>query len=317
MTDNTLTMKTAFAGKVEINIKQVKKLTTKNRYYIQLSNGKEATGRLSLSENGQQQLTDTDSGTIALDQTRIISMWTLDEKQPVDEQIEYLRGRHAQLNDPWRGNIALGMQGAHGNTERFGVQGRGELYRETKLNRLSLYLEGTYQEDSGDETANQTLAGILLEHDFTDRWFSFAGADFERDEFENLDLRVIATTGVGYFFVRRPYLDFKGRAGAGYQYENFSDGTTQEEPLGELGYDLRYDANSWLRLLHDLTFYPAFTDLTEDFRVVTNLGVEMPLGNSRAWKLRANVRNQYDNQPEADVENLDTTYQLNLLYDWK
>ncbi len=36
-----------------------------------------------------------------------------------------------------------------------------------------------------------------------------------------------------------------------------------------------------------------------------------------AWKVRLSVRNQYDNVPRPGIEKLDTSYLLNLVYDWE
>lgn len=42
----------------------------------------------------------------------------------------------------------------------------------------------------------------------------------------------------------------------------------------------------------------------------------MPIGNTESWKLRLNLRNQYDSQPRPGIEELDTVYSLNLVYDF-
>lgn len=345
--NKTLTIQTAFAGEVQIDMDSIETLIADRKHFVELESGDRIAGQLAVTPGGQQQLAGTAFGAIKLDTSRINALWAMNEKRPTmdklkqghqqevaqlkqshEQQVKELKSDHkkdinqlqetnARLEDPWSGNLALGLNGARGNTERFGVQGRGELYRETRFDRLSLYLESNYQSEDGSKTVDEQLAGARLERDFTDRWFAFGNTDFEIDEFENLDLRALATTGIGYFFIREEDLQFKGRAGVGYQFESFSDGTTNKDPLGQLGYDVVYKPNGWLKLLHDLTFYPSFTDPSQDYRIVTNFAGEMPVGLSDAWKLRAGVRSQYDNQPAAGAESTDTTYQLNLVYDWK
>lgn len=346
ISENTLKLDTEFAGPLEIELDRVDGITTASKRFIELDSGDRISGTLELAEDGRQRLTNTAFGDIDLDTRRISALWSTDSERPVLEKVkreheqeiaaleqsreqqvttlqsdyeaelQQMQERTAKLEDPWSGNIAFGLLGASGNTERFGIQGRGELFRETSFDRLALYMEGTFQEEGGNQTANEVLAGALLERDISDRWFAYGSADFEIDEFENLDLRALVTTGLGYFFVREQNFEFKGRAGLGYQFESFSDGTTSEEPIGLVGYDLRYDYNSWLRFLHDLTYYPAFTDPAADYRVVTNFAGEMPLGGGD-WSLRAGIRNQYDAMPAVGVKNTDTTYQFNVVYDWE
>ncbi len=345
--NDTLVMDTAFAGEVEITLNKINRLSTDEKRFVQLDSGDRIAGQLVINEEGQQQIAGTSFGTVDIDTARINGLWDTDEKRPIMGQLEQehqqevaelkenqeqkvqqlksdyetevqkLRERRDELEDPWSGSLAFGLQGARGNTQRFGIQGRADVYRETDFDRLALYLESNYQSEDSSKTVDEQLAGALLEHDITKRLFAYGQTDFEIDEFENLDLRALATTGLGYFFIRQPDLKFKGRAGIGYQFESFSDGTTNKEPTGQLGYDVDYTYNSWINVFHNLTYYPAFTDPAEDYRIVTNLGGELPLTEGKAWKLRANVRNQYDNQPAAGVENTDTTYQLNLVYDWK
>ena len=345
--NDELIMQTSFAGEITIALERISKLTTDSKHYVQLDSGDRIAGRLTIGKDGQQRLTDTAFGSIDLDTQRINGLWSLNERRPVmdaveqehqqevaqlresheqevkqlksdyKQDIEQLESKTAKLEDPWSGNLAFGLNGARGNTERFGVQGRGELFRKTEFDRLSLYLESNYQSEDGSKTVDEQLAGARLERDFTDRWFVFGNTDFEIDEFEKLDLRALAITGVGYFFIREETMELKGRGGAGYQFESFSDGTSNKDPLAQAGYDFMYKPNGWLKLLHDLTYYTSFNSPAEDFRVVTNFTAEMPLGQSDFWKLRAGMRNQYDNQPAAGAESNDTTYQLNLVYDWQ
>jgi len=166
------------------------------------------------------------------------------------------------------------------------------------------------------QTVNQKLAGVSLERDINEQWFARGAADFEIDKFENLDLRAITTASLGRFFIREDALKFKGFAGLGYRFESYTDGTTEKDPTGVLGYDVKYKLNSKLSLFHDLTYYPSFDSPSENYLVVTNFGGEMPITEKEDWKLRAGLRSKYNSQPADDAESTDTTYQMNLVYDW-
>ena len=87
------------------------------------------------------------------------------------------------LFSEWTGNIAFGLYGSSGNTERVNLRGEVDGTRETDKN-LSRFL-GTYSyaKDDGEESENK--GQFLVENDFKledSKWFLFArGQLHERD----------------------------------------------------------------------------------------------------------------------------------------
>ncbi|WP_417511264.1 DUF481 domain-containing protein [Methylophaga sp.] len=342
-----LIMDTAFANEVTIDYARVSQITTDKKYLIELDSRDRIVGQLSVDNNGQAQLTNTAFGNVDIDPKNIKNVWATDatkpqilavqqeyqdeietikadkEKEVEDIKTSYetainaLREERNRLRDPWSGSIAMGVTGASGNTNRFGAHGRGELNRETDAERMNLYMEINFQKEDGEQTANQKLAGLSLERDISEMWFARGSADFEIDEFEELDLRAIAAASLGRFFIREDDLKFKGFAGLGYRFESYSDGTKDKDPTGVLGYDVKYKMNSKLSLFHDLTYYPSFSSPGTNYLIVTNFGGEMPITEKEDWKLRASLRSKYNSQPAEDAETTDTTYQMNLVYDWE
>lgn len=83
------------------------------------------------------------------------------------------------------------------------------------------------------------------------------------------------------------------------------------------GYEVDYKLNNRMRLFHDTTYFPSFSSPGSNYLLITNFGGELPITNDEAWKLRASLRSQYNSQPQADAKNTDTSYRLNLVYDWQ
>ena len=344
--NNQLVMDTAFADEVTIDFSKVSELSTDQKYMIQLDSSDRLVGQIVRNDNGQHQLTQTAFGDVPLDPAKIESLWATDTAKPqvaeleqqyeqklteaetakqqeieqmqaaYESQLQQVRTENEALKDPWSGNLAIGVQGASGNTDRFAATGRGELYRETEAERMAMYLEINYAKEDDEQTENEKLAGIALERDISENYFARGSADFEIDDFEELDLRAITTASIGCFFIREEDLIFKGFAGIGYRFESYTDGTTEKDPTGVLGYDVDYKLNSRLSLFHDLTYYPSFSSPGQNYLLVTNFGGEMPITNDEAWKLRAALRSQYNSMPAPDAETTDTSYRLNLVYDW-
>ncbi|MDX1519585.1 MAG: DUF481 domain-containing protein, partial [Gammaproteobacteria bacterium] len=244
LSDNRLMMNTAFAKNLAIEKSNIAGITSTEKLVVTLESGDRLAGVLSYSEKDGQRLTRTSFGDIALDgQNKIAGIWhqgadnpelesTSKEheqavaelrkeheqevtriKQSYETELKQVKSENADLLDAWSGNIGLGISGKRGNTDTFAFQGRGEANMDTGVDRLMLYVEGDLQEQNDITTANEVLTGGTLEHDLTRRWFVFGSADFEKDEFEDLDLRGVVQSGFGYFFVREPHFYFKGLAG--------------------------------------------------------------------------------------------------------
>lgn len=343
--DGQLTINTAFADDVTIDYSRVSQLSTDKKYVVELNSRDRIVGQMTVDQNGQHKLTHTAFGTVNVDPANIRSVWATDTAKPqvaaVEEEyqqqiddikaskeqevaemkesyeqaINTIRQERDKLRDPWSGSLAMGVTGSSGNTKRFGAHGRGELNRETAQERMKMYFEINFQKEDGEQTVNEKLAGLSLERDITDMWFARGATDFEIDEFENLDLRAIASASLGRFFIREDDLKFKGFAGLGYRYEGYSDGTTRKDPTGVLGYAVDYHMNDHLKLFHDFTYYPSFSSPGKNYLIVTNFGGEMPLADEN-WKLRASVRAQHNSQPANDAKRTDTSYVMDLVYDW-
>lgn len=344
--DGQLIINTAFADDVTIDYSRVSQLSTDKKYIVELKSSDRIVGQLNVDQDGQHKLTQTAFGTVDVDPANIKSVWATDSAKPqtaaveaeYQQQIEDIKASKEQevaelkdsyeqalntirqerykLRDPWSGSLAFGATGSSGNTKRFGAHGRGDLHRETEKERMDLYFAINFQKEDGEQTVNEKLTGVSLERDISDMWFARGSADFEIDDFEELDLRAIATASLGRFFIREEGLKFKGWTGVGYRYEGYSDGTTKKDPTGVLGYAVNYRLNSHIKLFHDFSYYPSFSSPGKNYLIVTNFGGEMPLADEN-WKLRATARAQHNSQPGDDAERTDTTYQMDLVYDWE
>lgn len=345
--DGRLVIDTTFADAITIDYQRVERLTTDKKFMIELDSADRIVGKIAVDEDGQHQLTGTSFGNVALDPSRIISMWETGASQPqtvamqeeyelkiteveqekqqqaeqmqseYESEIQTLHQQKFELENPWTGNIAIGLQGASGNTDRQAATGRGELYRTTDAERMAMYFEINYAKENDEQTQNEKLAGISLERDISKLYYVRGSADFEIDDFEELDLRAITTASFGRFLIRNPGLVIKGFAGLGYRFESFTDGTNEKDPTAVLGYEVDYKLNNRMRLFHDTTYFPSFSSPGSNYLLITNFGGEMPITNDEAWKLRASLRSQYSSQPQADAKNNDTSYRLNLVYDWQ
>lgn len=326
MEHGMLHITTGFAGELQLRAGSIKGITLDDESLLTLSTGDQLTGSLSYDPGKGQKVQSGLVGSRKLKSgVTVTGIGAGGGTSPGSGAAAPAReggGSTGSLQpfkpvDPWSGSVAFGLNGSSGNTDRFSLHGRGEVRRETNGDRLMLYAQGDLQSEDGVTTAKEILAGGTIERDINRDWFVFGSADFEKDRFEDLELRSIANVGVGYFMARSDALKWKALAGAGYQHETFISDGVHEEGIISLGYDLSYNYSDWLKLMHKLTYFPSLSSPSDDYRLVSDLSAQVPLGNTRNWKLRFNLRNQYDNMPLPGIKRLDTTYSLSLVWDFE
>ena len=307
--DGELIVKTGFAGELTIDATKVQGITTAEPLNVELDSGERVIGTLKFVPGTGQRIASNTLGDRDIEAGRLAAMWGPDEDGPyvaaIKKDLEAARPK-------WSLEAAVGLDGQTGNSERVGVNGGVEIRRETEKDRTLLYAKARYAKEDGQDSAKEFIGGANMEVDLTERWFAWGNLEFEHDKFENLDLRSTATAGLGHFVIREEDHELKLRGGAGFQHEAFSDGTNEGEAVAEAGLDYRKDFGEWLSFVHHTTYYPTFAD-AQDFRLEIENALEMPLNGSEIWKLRAGVRNQYDNMPKSGVEELDTFYFLHLV----
>lgn len=311
--DGTYRFNTDFAGELEIPRDRVIGVVTDDAHTVTLENGDEIAVRLVYDEAEGQGLLSDRFGSRRLAPDAIAAVRELGAPDPA-----LVAAREKLAHDPWSGRLSLGIAGSSGNTDNRSINARAEALRETNGDRLSLSLRLFRQRDDGIRTEAETVGRARLERDFTERFFLFGETEAERDEFENIDLRFRATLGPGYFFIRGDEHELKGRLGLGYLHETYVDGGSDSGLVMTLGYDYMVVLWDWFRFTHELTVIPQIGDRpSENFRIDSLLGGEFPLGDGSPWRLRAEYRHQYDNNPEPGVEELDTTYLLNIVRDFE
>ncbi|MGB0515044.1 MAG: DUF481 domain-containing protein, partial [Wenzhouxiangellaceae bacterium] len=257
VTSERVILETEYAGTLEVLRSAIRGLVTDGATRVVLDSGERVIGRLQWNEQGGQRLRGDLIDTIALDPARIVALE--DPATPVAEQV--LADAEADRADAvWSSEISLAVSGASGNTDEFTATPRFTALRETEFDRLKLGLQGRFARQDGRETENEVIANASLERDFSERWFGLGALRLERDELENLDLRVNLDFGVGYFMIQEDHHEFKPRIGIGFQSESFTDDGTTENIVGVAGWDYRYDVNSRWRFTHVLDYRPTFTD---------------------------------------------------------
>lgn len=306
----SLEVETDFAGTLTIERDAIEGLATDEPVVITTEDGDEVEARLAYVPGEGQRIADSAFGTTTFELSRLSAVRGVGEPSPAEIRLAELREKRANL---WSGQLLVGLGGTSGNSESRSLNFGARARREAEDDRLYLSLLVNKAQQDGVESADEKLGTVRLERDFSRSFFLFAQTEAERDDFENIDFRSTTTLGPGYYFLQRPGHELKGRMGLGYEYISRIVGQDESEAVVTLGYDYLLDVSDWFQFTHNLTVIPQISDSPSDnFRVDSTLAVEAPLGGSPAWSLAAQYRHQYNNNPEPGVEDLDTSYLLNL-----
>lgn len=328
LSKDALEMETGFAGIVTIDPSLVEGLSTEAPALIALADGARVEGTLAYNAEKDAQHLETLSGEkIAIAPDELARITTLSEMPLTAAEADAATGTSLQTSPEraeessstparnWSLRNEFGMSGSSGNTDRVSFNGRTTAKYETPDSRLDLSLRARFAREDGSETENEIISRSRYERDFSEHWFAFGTIELERDEFEDLDLRSVLTAGTGVFLTKNTKQQLKLRGGAGYQRQKFMSAPTEDEGILSAGFDYMIALNSWLKFTHEFTVLPLVNDPLEDFRVESDAGLDIPVSNDKAWRIRLGLRNHFNNQPVPGNEELDTFYTISLAYD--
>lgn len=218
------------------------------------------------------------------------------------------------INPPgikWTGSLRAAAQLSRGNTYTDGVDFRADAERRSLDDRITLgagYSFGRERNtDTGDKntTEDNWFARGKYDYFLSKKLYLFGLINVEKDRIANLDLRVAPSAGVGYQWYERPDFNLRTELGAGWVYEDYSDGGHDEHVSARLAYHVDKRVADRITLFNDLEYLPSVEDI-EDFNVNAAAGVRFDV--TKAFFTDFRVEWQYDSTPAPDAGKNDTKY---------
>ena len=318
--EGKLTIETQFAGTLKIDAGLVASMESDQKLVVGMASGDRLVGPIHWSEDTERCMVMTQMGGIPVEMDKIEAVWPQGDKSPevlaMEEQLAQTQAEYEKKKPKWSATLEAGVDATQGNSDTLEARGRVELRRQSEKDLLKFWVWGDYAEENDKRSVAEVRGGSYYEYLFTERLFAFVSGELEYDEFEELDLRVIASAGPGYYWIKKPEHELKTRVGISYMHESFFDDRINDTAQLEVGLDYRLDIAPWLQFTENAVYYPTF-DGIDDYRLVSNSAFVIPLGKSDAWKLKLGALYEYKSQPPPDVERLDQTYYANIVLDLK
>jgi len=287
-----LTLKTDYAGPVEIQVEKIKEMVTDNPATVKLESGKVLKGKLKTEEGGKVTVEPIGGGEGA----------TVEWKQVV------------AVNPPpvkLTGNITLGGTSQSGNTDRLSGSIGAEAGIKSDHSRFSLRFLFNYAEEKGQETANNTYLNLEYDYFFTKKFYGLLALELYKDRFAGLNLRTVVGPGAGYQLWDDPVKSLSFEAGVTYFNEDRIDNPNKDWVAARLAGNFRYQFFKFITFAERIEFYPSVT-YGGEYTLRNEASLISPLG--AAWSLKLSNIWLRNSDPPAGFERDDITWILGLQY---
>jgi putative salt-induced outer membrane protein YdiY len=292
----TLVFKTSYAGDLSIAWGEVVNLKTDEPIKVVLGDETTAQGPVSPGDPGKVKVKPEQvAEPLTID---LANVKTINPKPP--------------LRTNFRANVGFSM--TDGNTDTQDIYADAEFMARTLHHRYTI--GGLYKrsEDEDVKTEDKALGYMKYDHFFTQKWYGYANATGEQDEFKDLDLRATLGVGAGYQFIESDRTNLSFEVGLSYVDENYIIAEDNSFAAGR--WALKFD---YFLLPKSLQYFLYHTGLqsvedSDDLILFTQTGFRIPFYKN--LNITAQFNWEYDKSPSPGKKESDYTYLFTLGYLW-
>lgn len=293
---------TTYAGTVEVNLADVKSMSTNAPMQFVLKDGTVINGTVRSIPGGEVVVTGVDQSSVQLPGLASISSMG----------VIPLAGK---LPFAWHGDASLSGNATKGNTDTSAVSLATRIVGEQKaVQRVSGYANYNKEESDGTTIKNQYLLGGKYDRFFNEKWYGFAGLDFEKDKFKDLELRSSLSAGAGHQFYNRDDLKLSLEGGLSYTHDNYTN--ADDDSYAGFVWNLNWEQKFFDGMLDFFHRHRGIQGLdTADNTVIhAETGARFPLVMGLNGFIGYDL--DWDGDPPKGVKSTDHTYKVGVGYTW-
>jgi hypothetical protein len=306
----TLTVKTVHFGVITMPWNQVESIATDAPLTVVLPGDQAVQG--TLATTGQTVRVEAPDGPRTVPLTEITAL------RNADEQRAYERLLNPSWTELWTITGSLGLAGTAGNARTSTFTVPVAMSRVTNSDRTTAYFNlvraSAVINNVSAQTAQAVRGGWGYSRNITPRLFWNFFNDYEYDRFQNLDLRIVAGTGLGYSVWKsaRGRLDLVG--GAAWNRESFDpirprQPFTRNSAEAYWGDDLAFKLNDRASLTQSYRMFNNLTN-TGEYRQNFDFGLNTRLTSWLTWN--ASFSDRFLSNPVAGRKRNDLIYSTGL-----
>ncbi|MGH8495606.1 MAG: DUF481 domain-containing protein [Gammaproteobacteria bacterium] len=210
-------------------------------------------------------------------------------------------------------NVGLDRRRGNSSTDSYHID--AELVARSPLNRYTAAFELNQQRAENVKFQDNAAGLLKYDHFLGEKIYLFNSATFERDPFQDLNLRSAVAAGFGYQFFETERRLLSLEAGPTYVDEDFE--TTADQQFFGLRWAANFEqelqSDDGLRFFHFQEGLLGLEDV-EDVIIRTRTGLRVSVTESLRATAQYNV--DWDNSPAPGNVRVDEAYLLTLGYEW-
>ncbi len=203
----------------------------------------------------------------------------------------------------WEHTIALGFTLTDGNTETTLGNATWLSTWEQEDRELRLSAEGAYGETEDQTTTENAKAEIGYRRTFSEWWYGLGSVLYSYDSIADVDYRVIASPGIGWYALKNDKVTLGLEVGPAYISEKVG-GITRDYVAIRFAERYERQLSETAKIWQYAEYIPKADDWESNL-ILAELGVEAAL--NAHMNLRFVIKDTYDSEPAEDKEENDLT----------
>ena len=212
--------------------------------------------------------------------------------------------------DGWASEVAVGYHLSSGNSDIELLDLKAGSQRKTPKHETLLSAGYSYGESEDVKNVETGSASAQQNYLFSERTFAFLKAELSRDDIADIEYRLLAGPGLGYYLIKSDNTSLAVEGGASYLREKVGGETddTADLRLAQRGeHKLSETAKIW----ESVEYLPEFEDFGA-YLLNAEAGAEAALNSY--FSLRVTVEDKYDSEPAPDREENDVAVKAALVF---
>ena len=297
MEEGKLIFETSYAGELTIKWDEISNLSTDKPIKVMLSDDTSLEGVTKSDEEGK------------------IILKTDQIKEPVSFEMADIKTINPKPAAPpvtFRGHANVGLTSTSGNTDTSNLHFDGLFVARTIKNRFTVGAEYNRQDNEGTKTVDNAMGYLNYDHFYTPKWFFYGNATFQKDDFQDLNLRSTIGAGTGYQFFESKKMNLS--VGGGLAYVNNDYDVGEDNSFAAGSWSINFDWFFWKDRIQFFHFDDGFISLesADDIVIRTRTGFRFPLFDNFNTTIQYNL--DWNRNPVPGTKSTDEMFVLSLGY---
>lgn len=216
----------------------------------------------------------------------------------------------------WHWSVSAGGSFRQGNTSNTNIHSQFQANRRSNKSVLTAKTGMNYNRNGEDNPNRRATGEIVIDRNMRGRWIWYGREEAEYDQARFIDLRNIASTGLGFKFVDELNRRLVARTGPTISHMIYAPGANNEDETRSgwlLESEYRQLIGDTIRIEWTTSAFPNF-DNEQQFRVRSDAALLFPIGKSSAWSWKLGLRHDYQLDPVGETRSTDVEGYFSITY---